>query len=44
MEPGSIIRMTRRTSTNGGQYGPMIAIESSSFEDKDSPGKLLLTA
>lgn len=44
MEPGSIIRMTRRTSTNGGQYGPMIAIESSSFEDKNSPGKLLLTA
>lgn len=44
MEPGAMIRMTRRTSTYGGEYGPMIAIESSNDDDKNSPGKLLLTA
>lgn len=44
MEPGAMIRMTRRTSTDGGAYGPMIAIESSNSGDKNSPGKLLLTA
>lgn len=42
MEPGSTIRMTRTDSTDGGDYGPMIAIESSN--SKSGPGKLLITA
>jgi hypothetical protein len=42
MEPGSTIRMTRSSTTYGGDYGPMIAIESSNNES--GPGKLLITA
>lgn len=42
MEPGTIIRMTRKEITYGGQYGPMIALESSTPEL--APGKILLTA
>lgn len=42
MEPGAMIRMTRENSTYGGQFGPMIAIESSVSDT--GPGKLLLTA
>lgn len=42
MEPGAMIRMTRSTGTYGGEYGPMIALESSS--NGDGPGKLLITA
>lgn len=42
MEPGSTIRMTRSSTTYGGDYGPMIAIESSN--SKLGPGKLLITA
>lgn len=42
MEPGSIIRMTREDNTYGGDYGPMIALESSNHSS--GPGKLLITA